>query len=372
MGVAWTLSANADETSEVEIPAVTAAAADPGFTPPPLLPWGERPHKTRRGKAGASSAALAAAGADAAPADTSGSLVPRPEFAPKGRTSQDSVLRSMKTTLVPPNPPALAPAPTPTSSSGPLTARFEYAGGRQSAETDGNYANLPIYKPELARGDYHTLVELAVQSADGRQIIEVGWNVDRFINKGSADPHLFVYYWVDKKAQCYNCDFTSLYPTSVKPGDTLPVEPPDEEGHPVGAARRFAIQHFGGAWWIAYETEWIGYFPDSLWDGKFTKVGLTQWFGEIATSAPLGETTCTDMGNGLKPLPPPPPPKEGDPPPPPLPKDYAARVGSINHTNGPPLVIEYPDTSNTNPKYYPSQPVSDRTFRYGGPGTGPC
>jgi hypothetical protein len=54
--------------------------------------------------------------------------------------------------------------------------------GSQAAETDGFYANLTIAKPKLEKGDYHTLAELSLQSADTTQIVEVGWNVDRAVN----------------------------------------------------------------------------------------------------------------------------------------------------------------------------------------------
>lgn len=351
MGVIWTLNANAAETPEAEIPAENPAAApavpaeDPVPVPPALLPWGERPHKLTRAKAGASSAAVAAAGADAAPADTSGSLVPKPEFAPKGHITKDGVLRTMKPAIVPPAPPSSAKA-------APKIAKYTYAGGNQVGDSDGTWANLLISKPELARSDYHTLAELAVQSADSIQKIEVGWNVDREVN-GDDDPHLFIFHWRDNVAQCYNgCGFT-MFSKTVKPGDTLPV----------GAQKRVGIQHAGAAWWIAYDSEWIGYYPDSLWGGKYTKVGFTQWFGEIAR--PNDELTCTDMGNGL--MPEPPDPDDPDPE-----VDPSDRIGSISHTNGPNVQLKYDGDINTNPKYFPVMPTSTRTFHFGGPGSGPC
>jgi hypothetical protein len=351
MGIVWTLNANADETPEMEIPAAQAAAAaeEPVLVPPALLPWGERPRKLKRGKAGASSAAIAAAGADAAPPDTSGSMVRKPEFAPKGRTSRNGVLRSMRTTAVPPTPPKSAKADD-------RIVYFSYAGGNQIAETDGTSANLIIAKPELAVGDDHSLAELVVESADSKQMVEVGWTVDPVVNRDpehpelrNVDPHLFVYLWVDGKAGGYNDkDKFVQHSDNVAPGYTLPE----------GDQKKFGIQHAGGAWWIAYGSEYIGYFPDSLWGGRFTKVGFTQWFGEIARGVP--EATCTDMGNGVTPVP--------DPDP----KHDSARIGSLLHINGPTLKVEYGTEINTHPKFYPSLPASQRTFRYGGPGTGEC
>lgn len=55
-----------------------------------------------------------------------------------------------------------------------------------------------------------------VQSEDGRHIVEVGWTVDRELN-GDAQPHLFVYHWVDGQATCYNgCGFVQYSPLCVR------------------------------------------------------------------------------------------------------------------------------------------------------------
>jgi hypothetical protein len=355
MGVVWTLNASAEETPDVENspavvagpsdPAPTASAAaseatdpvptasaaateatDPVPTPPEVLPWGAPPEELTVADAGANSKTVAAEGADAAPADTSGSLVPEPEYAPKGWSSEDAELDSTTTTVVPPAPPGAKKAV-------PNNVYFHYALGAQEAQVDGTWANLSIAKPVLAQGDYHTLAELAVQSADGRQIVEVGWNVDRSVN-GDSDPHMFVYYWKDRQPSCYNaCGFT-MYSTNVKPGDTLPV----------GVQKRFGIQHSGGVWWIAYDSEWIGYFPDSLWNGNYTQGGLVQWFGEVASA---DSTPCTEMGNGQW-----------------ASSGSATRIGSISFTNGPAVNFTPRSTSS----YYSVQALSDRTFRYGGPG----
>jgi hypothetical protein len=141
-------------------------------------------------------------------------------------------------------------------------------------------------RPELDRADVdgHSLQELAVQSADGSQIVEVGWTVDRGLN-GDAHPHLFVYHWVSGQESCYNgCGFV---PTSriVKAGMRLREN----------SAGVFSIENRHGDWWISYDGLPIGYFPGSLWDGTFTRLGLVQTFGEVAAKA---APTCTDMGDG--------------------------------------------------------------------------
>jgi hypothetical protein len=104
-----------------------------------------------------------------------------------------------------------------------------------------------------------------------------------------------------------------------------------------------------GAWWIAYDSVYLGYFPDSHWDGRFTRGGLTQWFGEVAS--PKDVTPCSTMGNGLT----------GE-------KGLAARLGSITFLNGPELA---PIVWETKKDYYSAAWTLEKsvhTVRYGGPG----
>jgi hypothetical protein len=60
----------------------------------------------------------------------------------------------------------------------------------------------------------------------------------------------------------------------------------------------YVIRNYGGNWWIAYNGDWMGYFPGALWNGSFQSAGLLQWFGEVA--APFSYP-CTDMGSGALP-----------------------------------------------------------------------
>jgi Neprosin len=330
LGVFSTLNAGADEVSEA--PAAVAAVTTPdGETPPPVLPWGAKPQPVTKAAAGASSKTVAAVGADIAPDDKSGSLVPKAEFGPKGYTSKARTLRRSRTTVAP-QPPLAEPVP------GTREVKYHYASAFQYADSGGTYANLVIGKPYLAKEDYHTLAEIAVQSADGRQIVEVGWTVDRGVN-GDEDPHLFVYHWVDGKETCYNACGFRQYSKAAIAGDTLPV----------GVAKRFGIQYFNGAWWIAYDSEWVGYFPDSLWTTTFNRSGLIQWFGEVASSS---SKPCSGMGTGVL-----------------SPDPAAARIGTIALLDGPdPAFTARATSPDSTSGVYPVNPLSDRTFRYGGPG----
>lgn len=96
------------------------------------------------------------------------------------------------------NPTGVAPTqadPCPAQPTG--VPQYHYAGAYQYVTTSGVAAYLDQPQPCLATSDNHSLAEISVQSADGRQIVEVGWTVDRELN-GDAQPHLFVYHWVDR------------------------------------------------------------------------------------------------------------------------------------------------------------------------------
>jgi hypothetical protein len=289
-----------------------APAAEPATAKPPaLLPWGERPSKIRTGPAGASSDSLRAAGLTAAP-DTDR---PAARNAPKGRVNGAPV-----TTLA-------------------AEAQYFYNVGTQVADSDGYSANVTVARPTLGAADYHTLAELAVQSADSRQIVEVGWTVDRALN-GDSDPHLFVYHWINGAPACYNgCGFVPTPGATVKPGATLAA----------GVSKRFGIQFSEGAWWISFDNEFIGHFPETLWTsqgvGSFNRSGLVQIFGEVAAG---GEKPCSQMGNGLP----------GTDP-------AAAVLGSVTYLDGPTVALAVKSTTT----YYTVGALSGRTFQYGGTAT---
>jgi hypothetical protein len=351
---------------------------------------------------GTSSKELRADGLQSAPDDNTHHL----DFAPKGRSSRSGFLKSEVTDIQPPAPaasasatsttapattapttapvtvpattsaattapatqatttsPAPAPAqplaattdptantsPAPTSSGGNSTSKvnFLYSVGSEETTADGVYVSMDVRRPTLANGDFHTLAELAVQSDDTSQTIEVGWTVDRSVN-GDDDPHLFVFHWVNNQPTCYNtCGRFVPYKGGVAPGDTLPT----------GNLKKFGIQHNDGAWWISYDTTFVGYFLDKEWSGQgadFTQGGYFQVFGEVAAAS---TSPCTQMGSGS--------PSTDD--------ANAARIGNMTYVNGPVDANGQPLPPNlymrsTNGTYGMS-PVkeSTRAFRYGGP-----
>jgi hypothetical protein len=227
---------------------------------------------------------------------------------------------------------------------------FFYAGRAQYFTADGAAGSFSQPKPTLSSRDDHTLAELAVESADGHQIVEVGWMVDR-PQYQDDNPHLFVFHWVNKTETCYNgCGYVQVSTNPAhQAGTTLTV------GSSPAITHQFAIRYFGGNWWIWYETEWIGYFPGSLWQdpttqqNSFTQLGLAQWFGEVATPQ---ATPCSQMGDGLAGT-----------------SQGSAEITYMSfdvQSKTVPANVTY--TFQTNPQYYSVGNVTPTSFTFGGPG----
>jgi hypothetical protein len=173
------------------------------------------------------------------------------------------------------------------ASSTGATVTYHYAGVFEFASVSGAAAQWAQFQPAVPAADHHSLAELSVESADGLQIVEVGWTVDPELN-GDALPHLFVFYWVDGKAGCYNgCGWQQVSRTRY-PGMVVA---------PTLEPQQVIYRYFNSAWWVWYQAEWVGFFPASLWDVDFASAGLVQWFGEVAGVA----EPKSQMGDGLLP-----------------------------------------------------------------------
>jgi hypothetical protein len=241
-----------------------------------------------------------------------------------------------------------ADGPEAMSSSALSAVRYFYSGAYQFASADGMAADLTEPKPVVGAGDFHSLGELAVESSNGRQIVEVGFTVDRVVN-GDASPHLFVYHWVNGLPTCYNgCGWVQVS-TQRRPGMAVAAQGP-------AAPQSYRIQHAPGAWWVGYQGEWIGYFPDSLWTRKgvtFTSAGLFQWFGEVAAAS---AAPCTDMGDALFSSSP-----------------DAARMSSLGLLSGSSTIAALVNRdADTNAGLYTGTLADGSDVRYGGPGAGAC
>lgn len=175
---------------------------------------------------------------------------------------------------------------------------YFYAGAWQilgAGESATTYdVNLNIEAPYLdTTNDAHTLAEQAIQSSDTQQTVELGSTHDPSVCGAGNSPCLFAGSWKNGVFLGYNTGFVDYAPNATDLGDTLTT----------GTVKRFYSTYSGGVWWMSYESQWVGYFPGSIWTNApnsvtFDKGGVFNGFYEVATKSTGDTTPCTDMGNG--------------------------------------------------------------------------
>lgn len=180
-------------------------------------------------------------------------------------------------------PASAAPSPAVAEQTIPVSnltwANYYYAGGQQWAAASGASVQICQSAPRLA-GAEHTLTEMAIESRDGRQIIEF----ISVVEAGSVQPFLWMTWWHNGTFQ----NTAGFVQVSHTIGEFMPL--------PAGSTASYAIEQSGGRWNYYYDGNLVGYFPDSLWGGAFNKAGTEQVFGEIATSE---STSTAQMGDGI-------------------------------------------------------------------------
>lgn len=246
--------------------------------------------------------------------------------------------------------------PTTMSTCSGSTYCYRWQGGQQSVTNTGLQAWINVQKPFLATtegSNAHSLGQIYVSDSSGNAV-ELGWTVDRFVNSGSADPHLFVHRWDSGVGQGYNGGgWVDYAATATDAGSNINADV-------AGSSESFVLVYdattpSGGGWWGQYKGQWIGYFPASLWSSPtFTSSTGYQVFGEVAAT---DTNPCTDMGNG----------QQGSPWVSPGP----AKVSGATGQGISPAVTSFTYLSNNTPGYSqaPNTGGNPNTeFAYGGPG----
>lgn len=209
---------------------------------------------------------------------------------------------------------ALAKAKANASASGVTTLvsgppYYWYAGGIQGSLTASSLsANLTVDNPYADPwANDHSVTELAVIRNDGsgttRQIVEVGLGVNTQGN-GDDDTLLWTFAWKNGVPLGWGTsgtgfvNYCSNSPCTHKQNLDVLVAGP---GGTSLSGKAFVIEHQSSpsaGWWVGYDGQWFGYWPDSVWSGvspSFTSGDEVQVFGEVAS--PYNDNSCTDMGN---------------------------------------------------------------------------
>jgi hypothetical protein len=223
---------------------------------------------------------------------------------------------------------------------------YYYAGAGQNVSDSIVSANFAVAAPTLTAGDFHTQVAMVVKGgAAGNDMVAIGWTVDPALN-GDSDPHLFVYWWKNNVAQCYNtaCPGYTAYPgATYTAGQRLLA----------GTPQKFRIQYSGGAWWFWVGTtagvgSYIGYISDSNWTAAWSTFSTVQVYGEVAANV---AAPTTEMGNGFC-----------------SENALALTIGSVTYTTSATVNLAAFATDSSK---YSSTLLSARTLRYGGDGSCP-
>lgn len=241
----------------------------------------------------------------------------------------------------------------------PAGSFYKYAVGKQTLTTPstGVASILTVSKPYInPTYDWHNLVELAVQSADEQQAVEIG-AIRQQATYGDNNVHLFVYHWVNGVETCYDgCGYVD-YSTNTTTYAGMSLE------SMLQTEKTFGIERTATAWWFSFDGQWIGSMPDTIWSGAspsvttFKQVNVFQGFGEAL--AGTDTASCMDLGTGPAPAAPPAMASTGSAGPPIVPAT-GAKVSSVTYSGQP--------TSNVNLNVGSTDSHWNTAFAYNTPG----
>lgn len=184
-------------------------------------------------------------------------------------------------------------------------------------------ANITIWKPTITSGDFHSLGQIAIQSDDQQQAVEVGWTVNPALN-GDNEPHVFVHWYKDGVACGYNgaaapAGCGSVASPWVDNAANTDLNAGSELTESIAGSNAtittlkvgidYSTTDCGAApngWWVRayYSTgtaQYLGCFKDTNWTGTsptFNNLHVLQAYGEVAANV---SSPTTLMGSGVCP-----------------------------------------------------------------------
>lgn len=188
----------------------------------------------------------------------------------------------------------------------PGSPAHEYAHTAQFVENFGGEGNINLWNPYVWKDGEFSLGQVAVSRSSGGsalQTVETGWQDYKNLY-GDYSPHFFIYYTTNGYASQgdnvggYNRDVDGWvqYSSTVFPGAKF-TQTSVLNGSQY--SQLFHVELYQGNWWIMLGTNWVGYYPASLFatSGLRSKANRISWYGEIV-DLDDGTNTSTDMGSG--------------------------------------------------------------------------
>lgn len=156
-----------------------------------------------------------------------------------------------------------------------------------SFSATGVSADFKQGNPVCTGGCGHSLVEMYVADATGKNVIEYGWGVAA----GATQPTLGIGLWANGDPLDAVGNFVQVS-TTVKIGQQVTV----------GATGAYEISFDSSTqeWQLFYNSVEVGYFPQTIWTSRgtsYTAVGFDEMFGEVVQ--PALTVAHMQMGNGV-------------------------------------------------------------------------
>jgi hypothetical protein len=196
-----------------------------------------------------------------------------------------------------------------TSPAGPISGltrdgaslEHEYAASVKFVSNLGSYGRINLWNPYVWRTDEFSLAQTAIVRGDNS--VEAGCQ-DYYGMYGDYIPHLFIYYTTNNYAS--DDDYIGGYNTDVAGWIQY-----SSTYYPGMALNNFSVYNglqteiyievhlYDGNWWIAFNHNWIGYYPASLFDttGLRSSGSEVHWYGEMIDAGD-GVNSYTDIGSG--------------------------------------------------------------------------
>lgn len=171
---------------------------------------------------------------------------------------------------------------------------YYYVGSKQIVNASGASLYMTQEDPKLngIKGtNDHSLMEIAAENLNGENFVETGWIVDS-TDFNDTLPHLFVSRTVNG-VFCFELNFygTNCGFVQVSSGNK------PEEKVSIGTTDKYEINFTDNRWYIYYNGDTLGYYPESIWSGNYTQASYFNIFGEVEIAN--GDSKCIQMGNGI-------------------------------------------------------------------------
>ncbi|KAF7076579.1 hypothetical protein CFC21_081209 [Triticum aestivum] len=166
----------------------------------------------------------------------------------------------------------------------------------------GTKATFNLWQPMIARANDFSLAQLWISggsySGNDLNTIEVGWQVyPQMYNDNNT--RIFIYWTRDayQTTGCYNLKCSGFIQTNNQITLDGSISPVSNYG---GTQHDLDISVWkdpkGGNWWLQVGTNYVGYWPSSIFSYLANNASSVQWGGEVWS--PDAGQTSTQMGSG--------------------------------------------------------------------------